>query len=92
MFPRYKNKKVELIGNNLLIKNSFINLFGYIFPALVAIITLPILINFLGIERFGVLSLAWMITGYFSFFDFGIGRALVKLLSENLSLKKQIFN
>ena len=92
MFPRYKNKKVELIGNNLLIKNSFINLFGYIFPALVAIITLPILINFLGIERFGVLSLAWMITGYFSFFDFGIGRALVKLLSENLSLKKQIVN
>ena len=45
---------------------------------------MPILISKLGVERFGVLSLAWMLVGYFSLFDFGLGRALTRLVAEKL--------
>lgn len=52
---------------------------------LVSIIAIPLLIRGLGIDRFGVLTLAWMVIGYFSLFDLGLGRALTQLVSEKLS-------
>jgi O-antigen/teichoic acid export membrane protein len=42
----------------------------------------PRLIGALGPGRFGVLTLAWAIIGYFGLFDFGIGRALTQTASE----------
>lgn len=56
--------------------NSYWNLFGSLFPMLVGILTIPFLIQNLGVEKFGVLSIIWALIGYFSIFDFGIGRAL----------------
>lgn len=53
-------------------------------PLLVAIVAIPLLIEGLGIARFGVLTLAWMVVGYFSLFDLGLGRALTKLVAERL--------
>ncbi|MCL4378296.1 MAG: flippase [Actinobacteria bacterium] len=38
----------------------------------------------MGTEKFGILNLAWVIIGYFSFFDFGIGRALTKIIAEKI--------
>jgi len=49
-----------------------------------ALVTVPILIRELGTERFGVLNLAWMTVGYFSVFDFGLGRALSRVVAEKL--------
>jgi O-antigen/teichoic acid export membrane protein len=51
---------------------------------LVAFFSIPRLIAGLGTERFGVLSLAWMVIGYFSLFDLGLGRALTRLVAEKL--------
>jgi O-antigen/teichoic acid export membrane protein len=51
---------------------------------LVAIVTIPVLIKGLGIERFGILNLAWIVIGYFSFFDFGIGKSLTKISAEKI--------
>ena len=45
---------------------------------------MPILIKSLGTERFGVLTLIWMVIGYFSLFDLGLSRALTLLVAENL--------
>ena len=50
----------------------------------VAVIALPPLIHHMGIDRFGILSLAWIIVGYFSLFDLGLGRALTKLIADKL--------
>ena len=50
----------------------------------VAVVTIPLLIRGLGVARFGVLSLAWIVIGYFSLFDFGIGRALTKLVADKI--------
>lgn len=50
----------------------------------VAVVTIPVLVRDLSVDRFGVLSLAWIIIGYFSLFDLGIGRALTKLVADKL--------
>lgn len=58
------------------------NLFGLCVPMAVAIFAIPMLIHGLGPDRFGALSLVWMLVGYFSVLDFGLGRALTKLTAE----------
>jgi O-antigen/teichoic acid export membrane protein len=58
---------------------------GYGIPIIAALIFIPILINGLGDEKFGLLNLVWMMIGYFSFFDFGIGKGLTKIVAEKIS-------
>ncbi|MFZ0738880.1 MAG: flippase [Candidatus Acidiferrales bacterium] len=53
----------------------------------VAIVAVPALIKGLGADRFGVLTLAWMAIGYLSLLDFGLGRALTKLVAEKLAVE-----
>lgn len=43
---------------------------------LAALAAVPFLMHHLGQERLGVLSLVWVIVGYFSFLDMGLGRAV----------------
>ena len=59
----------KLTEGSLLAKNTLYSLIGYIIPVIVALFAIPILINSLGVDKFGVLTLAWMITGYFSILD-----------------------
>jgi O-antigen/teichoic acid export membrane protein len=42
------------------------------------------LLHRIGLERFGVLTLVWALVGYAGVFDFGLGRALTKLMAERL--------
>ena len=64
------------------IKQSTIwNLIGNILPLLIGLLCIPFLVKNIGIERFGVLTLIWTLIGYFSIFDFGIGRALTYSVS-----------
>lgn len=53
-------------------------------PLLVAVFAVPQLIAGMGTERFGLLAIIWMVIGYFSLFDLGLGRALTKLIAERL--------
>ena len=66
--------------------NTIWNLLGQGGPLIVAALAIPILIHKLGVDRFGVLTLAWVLVGYFTLFDLGLGRALTKLLAERLAL------
>jgi O-antigen/teichoic acid export membrane protein len=54
----------------------------------VAVVCLPILKRALGTDRLGIISLAWVIVGYFGFFDLGLSRALTKLVAEKLGQKR----
>ena len=65
-------------------RNTAWNLLGQVAPALAAVFTVPVLIRGLGTERFGVLTLIWLVVGYFSIFDLGLGRALTQLLADRL--------
>jgi O-antigen/teichoic acid export membrane protein len=55
----------------------------------IGLIAIPLLIQGLGVARFGVLSLAWIVIGYFSLFDLGIGRALTKLVADKLGANEE---
>ncbi|HAX61862.1 MAG TPA: hypothetical protein DCX95_04825 [Elusimicrobia bacterium] len=75
-----------------LIRNSAINLAGFVVPLLFGLVAIPIIIKKLGVERFGILSLIWVVFSYFGVFDFGIARATTKYISEADALgdKKKI--
>jgi O-antigen/teichoic acid export membrane protein len=62
--------------------NMLWNLVGSVIPLAVGLLAVPPLLDALGIDRFGILTLIWMLTGYFGFLDFGLGRALTKLVAE----------
>ena len=79
----------NFISGRLLAKNTLWNLFGQGAPLLAAVFAIPILIERLGTERYGVLTLAWMVIGYFSLFDLGLGRALTKLTADRIGVGKE---
>jgi len=80
--------KISYSGKSIA-KNTIYNLTGYGIPLLVAVVLIPPLIKGLGDERFGILNLAWIVIGYFSFFDFGIGRGLTKIISERIGTNRK---
>ncbi len=56
---------------------SFITvLVGNVVPAIVAVAMVPIIIERAGIESFSILTLIWLLIGYFSFLDLGMGLGL----------------
>lgn len=67
-----------------LARNAVWNLIGQGVPMIVAVFTIPLLVKVLGTDRFGILTLAWIVIGYFSLFDLGMGRALTKQVAEKL--------
>lgn len=64
------------------------NILGMTLPMAAALVAIPILIREMGTPRFGLLSLVWMLVGYFSIFDFGLGRALTKMTAGLLGQGK----
>jgi O-antigen/teichoic acid export membrane protein len=70
-------------------RNATWNMVGQALPLLLAAVTIPILIRRLGVDRFGVLTLAWALVGYFGLFDLGLGRALTKVVSGALAGGKE---
>jgi len=72
------------IRSGLLARNIILNLAGMSVPLFVGVITIPILVRGLGIERFGALILTWTVVGYMGLLDFGLGRALTQLVAERL--------
>lgn len=65
-----------------LLTNTGWNLLGLVLPLLAALYAVPLLIRQIGDAGFGVLSLIWVVIGYFSLFDLGLGRALTKFVAE----------
>jgi O-antigen/teichoic acid export membrane protein len=70
-------------------KNTLWNIGGNVAPLLLGAITIPILIRHLGMERFGILTLLWAIVGYFSLFDFGLGRGITQQIARSLENKHE---
>ena len=78
-----------------LITNVLHNSYSAIVPLLVAVITVPLYIKTIGLERYGVLSVIWLVFGYFGLFDFGLSRAtthaMAKYGKSSSQLKEDIF-
>lgn len=72
------------ITSSLLAKNIVLNSIGQVVPLIVAVVAIPYVIHGLGAECFGILSIAWVVIGYFGMFDLGLGRSTTKFIAEAL--------
>lgn len=79
-----KDSIESLTSGRLLARNTIWNFIGMSAPLLVGFVAIPLLIEGMGKERFGLLTIIWMGVGYFSLFDLGLGRALTKLVAERI--------
>jgi O-antigen/teichoic acid export membrane protein len=83
-----EGKTGYLTGGRLLARNTIYSFLGQGIPLLIAIFAMPMLIKGLGTDRFGILTIAWMVISYFSLFDLGLGRALTQIVAERLGVKE----
>ena len=64
-------------------KHSFYNAAGMVAPMLVSLVTIPIYLGQIGIERFGILALCWTVLGQLGFLNLGLGPALTQKLASD---------
>lgn len=64
-----------------LLKNTGWNILGLVIPLIMAIPVMGILARLLGVERFGLFTIAYALMGYASVFDGGISRAVIRFVS-----------
>ena len=72
------------IGGGLLARNTVLNFVCATVPLAIGVVSMPYVIHRLGVDRFGILSLSWVLAGYFSFLNLGLGPATTKFVAEFL--------
>jgi O-antigen/teichoic acid export membrane protein len=74
--------------------NFAFNVGGAALATAVALITVPIYVAYIGAARVGVISIVWILLGYFGFMDFGLSRAsanaLARLTSDEEESRKRV--
>jgi O-antigen/teichoic acid export membrane protein len=58
------------------------NLLGHTLPMAVALVSVPVIAHFAGVERLGALGVVWALVGYFSFLDFGLSRVVTRRVAQ----------
>ncbi|MCC4595780.1 flippase [Xanthomonas campestris pv. phormiicola] len=72
-----------------LLRDLCYNIGGQLLPLLLAAVSVPVLIKQIGVDRFGLLTIAWMVVGYFNLFDLGLGRAMTRIVADRLGSGRQ---
>lgn len=72
------------VSGQTLARNTILNFGARLVSLAIAVAAMPYVIHHLGPDRFGLLSLAWIVVGYFALFDLGIGPATTKFVAELL--------
>lgn len=65
-------------------RDTLLNLGGQGLPLVVALFTVPATVAGLGVERFGLLALAWTVLGSFNVVDVALGRAVTRTAAAAL--------
>jgi O-antigen/teichoic acid export membrane protein len=58
------------------------NLLGHTLPMAIALLSVPVIAHFAGVERLGALGVVWALVGYFSFLDFGLSRVVTRRVAH----------
>jgi len=84
--------KAPLLDTSLtkFLRNAGWNIIGQTAPLLVAVAVLPHLIGLMGIDRYGFLTLVWVLVGYAGLFDFGLGRAITRTVANRLAARDEL--
>ncbi len=67
-----------------MVSGVFWNALGRGLPLLLALALTPVLVHQLGLERWGLFTLALALVGVFGVFDFGVGQALTRAVAERI--------
>jgi O-antigen/teichoic acid export membrane protein len=62
--------------------NFAYNVFGALLPLATSLGTVPFYIHQIGLARYGVVTITWVLLGYFGFLDFGLSRASANALAK----------
>ena len=73
----------------LLARNSLLNLITSMTYVASGVFVMPIVIRYLGLQRFGIFALSWVVLGYFTVFDLGLGRATTKFVAEAIGREER---
>ncbi len=79
----------DLTSTRVLGRSAAWTLAGQVIPIIIGIASFPYLIQRLGTDRFGTLTLIWLLAGYLGFLDLGLGRALTKHAAGLLASDKE---
>lgn len=74
----------------MILRNSLYNLIGLGLPLIFAVIAIPVLIDSLGVEQFGILTIIWAVVSYFGLFDLGLGRVMTQQVAAAVALNDDI--
>jgi O-antigen/teichoic acid export membrane protein len=73
-----------LTSKATIIKSVLINFTTKFIPLVIGFTCIPFIIQHLGNERFGILTLIWAIIGYSTVMDLGLGRALTQHVAAKI--------
>lgn len=63
-------------------RHSAYNIIGSIFPVAITLLTVPLYLEVVGIERYGVLTVCWVLLGYLGFLDLGLAPAVAQKIAS----------
>jgi O-antigen/teichoic acid export membrane protein len=72
----------SLTEGRLLARNALLSIAGEAAPLALGLIAIPILVRELGVDRYGVLTLSYLIVGYLGLFHLGLGSAAAQQISD----------
>ena len=78
-----------------LTRHTLQNLAGAVAPLVFGVVTVPVFLHLVGVGRYGMLSLVWLVVGYFGLFDLGLARAtayhIARLHAASSAERSQMF-
>lgn len=63
-------------------KHTTYNMAGAVLPLGITLITVPLYLDVVGIERYGLLTICWVVLGYLGFLDLGLGPAVSQKIAS----------
>jgi O-antigen/teichoic acid export membrane protein len=76
--------RARLSSGFVIVKNAAISIGSAGLVAVMGLVAVPLLVDRLGASKFGIISLAWVVIGYASILDLGLGRALTRMTADRL--------
>lgn len=70
-------------------RNTALNIGSQVIVMLVMFLAMPWIVRGLGDTSFAILSLVWTVVGYFTLWDWGIGRAVTKFVAERRAVGRE---
>jgi len=69
-------------------RNAIFNVVGFLYPAVLAIVTTPVVLHYIGTDAYGIYALALATVSILGVLEFGAGLALMKYMPEHIARRE----